>query len=290
MALLAQQDYSALPMGNVDPLLRPLFAHYNNMVMRLAELEREHQARQQSLENAVRAATRTLLEHQRDLANAERLAAVGEIAAGVAHELRNPLAGIQMSLSNLRRKLSDHEQIARLDMAINELRRVTRLLNDMLNQAYQTQEPVVDMALAENIEGLLDLVRYQVPKHIRLAPSIPLDLHCRLPEGRLRQALLNLIFNAAQSMGERPGTITVDAVHNDHTLYIKVCDEGPGFPQELLQNGVRAFATWRESGTGLGLAMVRRFARDLDGELQIENCTPQGACATLKLPCAQTNG
>jgi signal transduction histidine kinase len=78
----------------------------------------------------------------------------------------------------------------------------------------------------------------------------------------------------------------VNASRRDGILCIEVCDDGPGFPQELLQHGVRAFATWRESGTGLGLAIVRRFARDLDGDLQLNRRAPHGACATLKLPCA----
>ncbi|MCZ2098863.1 MAG: two-component sensor histidine kinase, partial [Anaerolineae bacterium] len=99
MTALARRDYREAPTHGVDPLLLPLFENYNRLTQRLAELERARERRQQSLEQEVRAATTALLEQQRDLANAERLAAMGEVAAGLAHELRNPLAGIQMSLS-----------------------------------------------------------------------------------------------------------------------------------------------------------------------------------------------
>jgi two-component system NtrC family sensor kinase len=290
MSLLAQRDYSRVPTADVDPLLVPLFQHYNQLVARLAELEQEHQVRQQSLEQEVHTATQTLLGYQRDLANAERLAAVGEVAAGVAHELRNPLAGIQMALSNLRRQLSDHEQVARLDAALKELKRITHLLNEMLEQSRQAPEPVVALDLAKSVEELLGLVRYQIPTPIHVQQDIPAELHCRLPEGRLRQALLNLLVNAAQSIGEQPGMITVSAAREQDTLQIQVTDDGPGFPAELLQGGVRAFATWREGGTGLGLAMVRRFARDLGGDLQLANRTPRGACVTLLLRWGEPHG
>ncbi len=290
MNLLAQRDYSRAPTAGVDPLLAPLFEHYNRLVTRLMQLEQEHQVRQQSLENEVRMAARTLLEHQRDLANAERLAAVGEVAAGVAHELRNPLAGVQMALSNLRRQLSDPEQTSRLDAALKELKRTTQLLNTMLDQSRQAPEPMTTIELARNVEELLALVRYQIPAHIQLRQEIPAGLSCRLPQGRLHQALLNLIVNAAQSIGEQPGTITISAAQEQDKLRLQVSDDGPGLPAELLQSGVRAFVTWRESGTGLGLAMVRRFARDLGGELKLANREPHGACITLLFPWDRNHG
>jgi len=290
MNLLAQRDYSRAPTAGVDPLLAPLFEHYNRLVTRLMQLEQEHRVRQQSLENEVRMAAQTLLEHQRDLANAERLAAVGEVAAGVAHELRNPLAGIQMALSNLRRQLDDPEQVSRLDATLKELKRITQLLNAMLDQSRQAPEPMVAIDLAGNVAELLALVRYQIPAHIQLRQAIPAGLCCRLPQGRLNQALLNLIVNAAQSIGGQPGTITVSAAQEQDRLRIQVGDDGPGLPMELLQSGVRAFATWRESGTGLGLAMVRRFARDLGGELKLANQEPRGACVTLLFPWDQQHG
>jgi signal transduction histidine kinase len=138
--------------------------------------------------------------------------------------------------------------------------------------------------LAQTLGDLLELVRFQVPSGIRLDNLIPSRLRCRLPETHLRQAVLNLILNAAHALGEGPGVVTLGAAMADDALRIQVCDDGPGFPAELLRDGVRAFATWREDGTGLGLAMVRRFARDLGGELELANREPHGACASLRVP------
>ena len=97
MTLLGRRDYTKASVESVDPLLRPLTENYNAMVTRLAELELEHDSRERHLESQVSNATQTLLEQQRSLADTERLAAVGETMARIAHELRNPLAGVKMA-------------------------------------------------------------------------------------------------------------------------------------------------------------------------------------------------
>ena len=111
MGALARRDYSTMPTQGITPLLRPLFESYNHLVNRLSELEEEHRNREQSLVAAVRRATSALLEQQRTLASAQRLAEVGEVLASLAHELRNPLAGIQIACRNLRQDLQDPDHI-----------------------------------------------------------------------------------------------------------------------------------------------------------------------------------
>lgn len=287
LSMLAQQDYSSASTKNVDTLLLPLFENYNHLVGRLAEYEQAHQARQQTLENEVRGATHALLQQQRSLANSERLAAVGEVAAAVAHELRNPLAGIQVALGNLRNEMTGTEQAERLDMVLDELKRIARMLNDLLSQARQVPEPAKTVELKPLVDQLLALTRYQLAEPIHLQHRTEDGLRCRLPESGLRQALLNLVLNAAAALGDSGGHINVSAKSKGEHLEIVVTDDGPGFPATLLETGVRAFATNRDHGTGLGLAMVRRFAMDLGGELRLTNIHPHGACATLYLPCKE---
>jgi signal transduction histidine kinase len=290
MTLLSQQHYRSFPIDDAEPILLPLFTNYNQMVSRLAELERENRAQRQTLEHDVRTATEALLAQQRSLARAERLAAVGEIAAGLAHELRNPLAGVQMALGNLRSEVAEPEHVRRLDLMINELKRVVRLLNDALSQSRQPPEPPVDVDIHLAVSELAALTGYQIPPQVKIECDIPPELRCRLPEGTLRQAVLNLILNAAQAIGEDPGTITLQARCHHDMLELSVSDDGPGFPSALLDNGARSFATWRDDGTGLGLAMVRRFVHDLGGELRLSNRETRGACVALTLPCKDHDG
>lgn len=287
MTMLAQQDYSAAPIAGVDPMLRPLFDNYNHLVGRLSRLEDARKARQETLENEVRAATKALLAQQRNLANAERLAAVGEVTAGLAHELRNPLAAIQLTLGNLRKEMATPELAERFDLVIAELKRLTRLLNNVLCDVRQAPEPNRTVVLTRVVEELQALARYQLPAHVHMDCNIPQDLVCRLPEDRLRQALLNLILNSAQALVGETGTVSVSAIRLERHVRLEISDDGPGFPRSLLDAGIRPFVTGHEQGTGLGLAMVRRFVADIGGELRLSNRMPHGACITIDIPCGE---
>lgn len=282
---LGAGDFSPIAVEGMHPVLAPLFDNYNHLVTRLEELEAEHRSRTANLEREVRNATQALLEQQRTLARAERLAALGEMAAGLAHELRNPLAGVQMNLANLRRDLDDPQLTARLNLALAELDRLTRLLNQQLSTARHVPETPRRLSMRTLVEDLLALLRYQVPARIRLEAEMDEALECRLPRDRVRQALLNLVLNSVQALGDVEGTVRLHAHREGQRLVLEVTDDGPGFPPELLKAGGQAFVTRRPRGTGLGLAMVRRLAADLGGEIVIENREPSGARVRLTLPC-----
>jgi nitrogen fixation/metabolism regulation signal transduction histidine kinase len=96
--------------------------------------------------------------------------------------------------------------------------------------------------------------------------------------------MLNLVLNSVQAIGESPGRIAVSAHPNGEHVKFSVLDDGPGFPLETLNNGIRPFVTQQKAGTGLGLAMVKRVVQDLGGELKLKNVEPHGACVTLSLP------
>lgn len=285
MSHLGQRDFTAAHRGPVDPLVEPLVSNYNHLVGRLAALEAENAARRESLESQVRAATQALLEQQRDLANAERLASVGEVAAGLAHELRNPLAGIKVAIANLREDTEEPDHADRLGLVIDEVSRVTSTLNEFLDHSRHTPEQSVDLGLADVLDELLVLVRYQLPGGLEVRNEVPRGLRCHLPERRTRQAVLNLVLNAAAVIGEHGGHIAIGAEQVEGQLTISVRDDGPGFPRSILDDGVTPFATRRRGGTGLGLAMVRRFAADLGGRIELANREQGGARVSLHLPC-----
>jgi C4-dicarboxylate-specific signal transduction histidine kinase len=281
---LADEDFSPIDTRRLDPLLLPVFNSYNDLVKRLAELEEAKRLHTESLEAEVRVATRALLEQQRSLADAERLAAIGELAAEIAHELRNPLAGIQMSCANLRGEMENPEHAQRLDLVTSELKRMARLLTGLLQRAKHAPTPSTDIELAALVSELVTLTRYQIPAHVELRSDVPDGLICRLAECDLRQALLNLVLNAAQAIDGHPGHIVVGAQREMGRISISVTDDGPGFNPELLGNRIRTFTTARSQGTGLGLAIVQRFAREIGGQLKLANVYPRGARVTLQLP------
>ena len=283
---LGRRALPPVPLSDIDPLLKPLFIDFNSLLQRLSELERAQQQHQRQLEDKVRHATQSLLEYHHTLAQSERLAAVGEITARLAHELRNPLAGIHMALSNLRSESDGADTQARLTMVLDELDRITTLLNEVLGQSRHAPEPASDFNLAASVTSLLQLARYQIAATITIEQNIAPTIQCHLPQGRMRQALLNLILNAAQSIAGNRGHITISATTDKQQLCLRVQDDGPGLPESLLNNGVRPFATSRQEGTGLGLAIVHRFCHDQGGELILSNQPDGGACIQLNLPHA----
>src|SRR5579859_4273657 len=287
LSRLSDGDFSPVSLSRIDPLLLPLFENYNQMVNRLEQLEQANRQRTVSLEQEVRSATQVLLQQQQSLARTERLAAAGEVSASLAHELRNPIAGIQVTLANLRSEFHDPVLVERMDLVIGELNRITRLLNGLLQQSRHVPETPRMVSVGRLIQDLATLIRYQLPPHIQLVTEVQDNLRCRLPEDAVRQAVLNLVLNSVAAMGEAAGKVTIRVDYRNAALTIEVLDDGPGFNDMLLSGGIRAFVTSRDSGTGLGLAIVRRFARDLGGELAISNRAPHGAHVTLSLPAVR---
>ncbi len=281
---LSDENYTPITIDHLDPLLFPVFNSYNEMVMHLAELEEAKRLYAQSLQREVRLATQALLEQQNSLARAERLAAIGEVAAEFAHEIRNPLAGIQMAFNNLRREIDDQRQCERMDLISSELKRLARLLNDMLDQSRHSPETATGFDLATLIRDLLTLTRYQIDECIELKSDTPGALPVHLPESGIRQALLNLILNAADALEGSPGKICIKARVEAQGVRIDVFDNGPGFSDDMLSYGIRPFRTSRQRGTGLGLAMVQRFVKDIGGTVKLGNQQPHGACVTVLLP------
>lgn len=283
---LTEESYTPIAIHHLDPLLIPVFDSYNHMVTHLAELEEANRLHAQSLQREVRLATQAILEQQHSLARAERLAAIGEVAAELAHEIRNPLAGIHMAFNNLRREINDQDQSERMQMIEAELRRLTRLLNRMLDQSKHAPEAASHFDLSVLIRDLVILTRYQVAQHISIEIDAPAPLPVFLPESEMRQILLNLTLNAAGAMSTQGDTVVIKACKDKQGVYIQVSDNGNGFSQEMLNDGIRPFRTSHAQGTGLGLAMVQRFIRDMGGTIKLANQPSRGACVLLFLPNA----
>jgi signal transduction histidine kinase/putative methionine-R-sulfoxide reductase with GAF domain len=225
---------------------------------------------------------------QDQLVRQERLAALGELAAVVAHEVRNPLGVIFNSLGALRRLVAPPGADARmlLDIVGEEAERLNRMVGDLLDFARPSRPtlhpepllPVVDDAVAAALSGIgrkVTLVR-EVPDSL---PQVPMDSHL------LRQAIVNLVVNAAQAMPDG-GTLTVRAQVDGAKAVLQLGDTGTGIPDEVRHRIFEPFFTTRATGTGLGLAVVKRIVDDHHGEIEVRPGAGGGTVFELRLPLA----
>jgi two-component system, NtrC family, sensor kinase len=168
-------------------------------------------------------------------------------------------------------------------MSKSELKRVALLLNDMLDQSRHHPEAATDFNLMTLLRDLTALIRYQIDPNIELQVEEHPAFIVHLPESMVRQALLNILLNAAEAI-EQQGKITLSITLQSDTFMIQISDDGLGFPQEMLDYGIRPFRSSRQRGTGIGLAMVQRFIKSMGGNIKLNNRTPHGAIVSLIFP------
>ena len=232
----------------------------------------------------LRAWLHALLGQRRALLRAERFALAGEAAASLAHEIRNPLAGVVLGLQNLERE--SEELAPRVRPMVAELERVNRTLTEHLGALRAPPETPSDVNVGGMVTELAELLRYEASDDVVVDVSVPQSLHCRTQPDRLRQVLLNLGLNALQAMDAEGGTLGIAGETEGDRLVITVRDSGPGFPQAVLQGVTAPFASERPGGTGLGLRLVRRMVAEMGGTVELANPPEGGARAVLRIPCS----
>jgi signal transduction histidine kinase len=233
----------------------------------------------------LRAWIRGILGERKALLRAERLALAGEAAASLAHEIRNPLAGVAMGLQNLERDAEDLGP--RIRPMVSELERITRTLNEHLGALRAPAETPVEVDVSRLVSDMVELLRYEAADGVQVELSVEAGVRCRTQQDRLRQVLLNLALNGLQVLEPRGGTLRIEASRSGNGLALEVLDSGPGFPEGVLHGVTGPFASTRAGGVGLGLRLVRRMVGELGGTLELSNPAEGGARAVVRIPCAE---
>jgi signal transduction histidine kinase len=224
--------------------------------------------------------------HRTQMSRAEHFATLGELATGLAHEIRNPLAGIAGVIEIVGRDLpaSSPARAVVKDVRL-EIGRISRTLTDLLETARPRHPEVRRSNLNTTVEHAVMLARQQV---LSRPIKIELQKDSDLPEvehdsDQIHQVLLNLLLNAVQAM-EQTGTVRVEISSREDCACVVVSDDGRGIPAHNLPNIFRPFYTTKGNGTGLGLSLVRRIVEDHHGRIEVSSVMGKGSQFTVLLP------
>jgi len=213
----------------------------------------------------------------------EKMAAVGELAAGLAHEIRNPLASLFGATQLLQAELSlDEEQMSLMAIVSRETERLNQLLSEFLLFARPQKPQQESQELAKLIQETLFLFAQDHRcHHVRVVEDIPEELLAYVDRKLFHQMLWNLLLNAADAMRPDGGEIKLQAAEVDDGFLLEIEDQGTGIDDKFKSKVFEPFFSTKERGTGLGLAVVQRIIKEHNGTLDIES--EKGSFTRFKL-------
>lgn len=223
------------------------------------------------------------------LAHAERLSSMGEMAAGISHEIRNPLGIIRSSAELLKKKVAKFDPKNTIpDIIVEEASRLNRIITDFINYAKPRSPNFASCRVEEIIDKNITFLETQIKEQ---GYVIKKNYQNSLPEvmadsTMLYQSFLNVLINSMQAMPDG-GRILIEVSASDHIVTLHFDDEGQGIPHENLEKIWDPFFTTKEMGTGLGLGIVKNIIESHAGSIQIVNRPVRGARVTIELPLKQ---
>jgi PAS domain S-box-containing protein len=243
------------------------------------------------------------VELQRQIAERDRLAAVGTLAAGIAHEVNNPLTYLMLHLEQLRATLPQllgdaaTGPLGHIDEALDGAERVNAIVRDLLELARPRAPRLEPTALASVCEAAARLVRPTLDDRAQISLRLDSRVHANTDGARLTQVLVNLLVNAAETgTADERTLVELSLVQHGDVAVVEVRDDGPGIPADLLQHVFVPFFTTKSPGTrsealpgrnggvGLGLSICHAIVTSLSGTIRAENAEPRGAVIRIELP------
>lgn len=226
-------------------------------------------------------------ELQERVSSVERLASLGRLSAGVAHEIKNPLAGIQIALELLLERGGlatwDREKLGEIQLEVD---RLDGIVNSMLDLARPSSGEGGACDPAEVMDKVLRFLSSRMERSgITLVREFGGAGQCRFDETRLQQVFLNVVVNAVEALGQCSGNcwIRVSSIRDGEDIVFTVADGGPGMIPEMAQKVFEPFFTTKSRGTGLGLAITHNILRDFGGDITFDSLPERGTTVAITL-------
>lgn len=289
--------------GAAEYLLKP----FNNRdlsdrldnVLRIREIELHNKALQkeherllqeiekwnQDLQKRVREKTEALQKAQSEIAQSEKLATLGYLSAGMAHEIRNPLNSIALFIQLMSDSILDPEQLDYLGKILKEIDRIDTIIRKLLDASRRTRTISNNVQIDQVIDSALDVFLPQIEtgkiKVERRYHGVPPPI--KADPGELEQIFTNLFLNALDEMPDG-GRLEIEITAENGRVTVMVGDSGKGITVEALPNIFDPFFTTKARGTGMGLPVVQRIARIYEGDIMVERTSPEGTVFRIEFP------
>ncbi len=288
-------DYVLKPFSNQDLIDRiDSILRIRRVELKNRELLREREillaeiaAWNRELEARVEEKTAALQKVQTEIVQAEKLATLGYLSAGMAHEIRNPLNSIALFIQLLRNALEDPEKNEYINKCLKEIDRIDGILQGLLDVVKRPRFEIGDVWINSIIDTTLEIFRPQLEHHkievVRDYRRIPPAIQANSLE--MEQIFTNLFLNAIHEMPSQ-GKLTVQLDHGEQEITVRVSDSGGGIPAEHLPRIFDPFYTTKKSGLGMGLAVVLRIVKTYDGKRDVEKSDNSGTTFRICFPVA----
>ena len=265
---------------------RELSRHFNEMMHALEKRDKKLKAYSGDLERLVKERTADLESAQQKLIMHERLAAIGEFASSIVHELRNPLSAIKLGIERLSVNTKNEKNTRSLALAKQEVSRLDDMLKGILTFAANRPTEIIPVKLRPFMRDMTPFFAAEEEAHkVKIIPPQPkAGTQCLADKTRLEQTVLNVIKNAAEAAPEG-SEIRVTVTAGKQTVKIKVTNQGEGISPEVQTRLFEPFYTTKKGGTGLGLPTCKKLMEEMDGSIEIEN-GKTSITVTLALPKA----
>lgn len=243
-----------------------------------------------SMNRAFNRMLREIFGHRQETIQSERLASLGTMLAGIAHEINNPLSNVSTSAEILKEeneRAGPRERRALIDQIISQTDRATDIIRTVLDFSREGERRSTNLLSA--IRGSMILVRGEMPAHVSVDIDVPADLEIHADKTKLEQAFINLVTNSIDAMRDpgRESRISISArPAGDHDVEIVFRDTGAGIPGHLLDRVFDPFFTTKDvgQGTGLGLYLTHHIVEQHGGAIRVESAVGEGTCFVITLP------
>jgi PAS domain S-box-containing protein len=268
-----------------DPLKKPKLKYLHGHIRRI-----EFRGKEALLANLVDLTKVKNLE--RLLIVQDKMASLGRVAAGIAHEIRNPLSGINIYVNTLEKMIEHQAPMEKLKTVFEPIQSASAKIESVIRRVMDFAKPAEPALMLADIrkpigEALTLAAATLRKKDIRVESVMPADLPpCRLDAHLFEEIILNLINNASDAMKDESGekVIRIQVGVEDNRLAVRFADSGPGVPMHLREDIFEPFFTTKPDSTGIGLSLCHRIISDHGGSLQVESSSLGGAEFVIKLP------